>query len=171
MIPILMSQQIAVVYYFIKTSIKLYNIVIWNWRWSISLSINYPIWNRLVWFSYWYFSMSNCLLIFIQWNVQIFKPQIEKTRLEYIKHDDLILRIFERVEKQTLQKILTEDGTPDVAAINRWVKFQGTFLNRLKYVWISFFDSSSSISTCDTFWENLRKQLMTCSYVVFKLFP
>jgi len=51
--------------------------------------------------------------------VQIFKPQIEKTRLEYIKHDELILRIFERVEKQTLQTILTEDGTPDVDAINR----------------------------------------------------
>ncbi|KEH38649.1 calcium-binding EF-hand protein [Medicago truncatula] len=50
--------------------------------------------------------------------MQLFKPQIEKTRLEYIKHDDLILRIFQRVEKQTLQKILTEDGTPNVAAIN-----------------------------------------------------
>jgi len=51
-------------------------------------------------------------------NLQVFKPQIEKTRLEYIKHHDLILRIFERVEKQTLQKILAEDGTPNVAAIS-----------------------------------------------------
>lgn len=51
-------------------------------------------------------------------NLQVFKPQIEKTRLEYIKHDDLILRIFQRVEKQTLQKILTDDGTPNVAAIS-----------------------------------------------------
>ncbi|KAL1299495.1 hypothetical protein HN51_044035 [Arachis hypogaea] len=49
---------------------------------------------------------------------QIFKPHIEKTRLEYIKHDDLILRILERVEKQTLQKILNEDGTPNVTAIS-----------------------------------------------------
>ncbi|XP_027927782.1 sodium/calcium exchanger NCL-like [Vigna unguiculata] len=49
---------------------------------------------------------------------QVFKPQIEKTRLEYIKHDDLILRIFHHVEKQTLQKILAEDGTPNVAAIS-----------------------------------------------------
>ncbi|KAK7401788.1 hypothetical protein VNO78_13557 [Psophocarpus tetragonolobus] len=49
---------------------------------------------------------------------QIFKPRIEKTRLEYIKHDDLILRIFQLVEKQTLQKILAEDGTPNVAAIS-----------------------------------------------------
>ncbi|XP_028763669.1 sodium/calcium exchanger NCL-like [Neltuma alba] len=55
------------------------------------------------------------LLYFIY---QIFKPHIEKTRLEYIKHHDLILRIFEHVEKQTLQKILTEDGSPNVAAIN-----------------------------------------------------
>jgi len=66
--------------------------------------------------------------------MQLFKPQIEKTRLEYIKHDDLILRIFQRVEKQTLQKILAEDGTPNVAAINGWVKFHGTFLNKLKTV-------------------------------------
>ncbi|XP_047168145.1 sodium/calcium exchanger NCL-like [Vigna umbellata] len=49
---------------------------------------------------------------------QVFKPQIEKTRLEYIKHDDLILRIFQRVEKQTLQKILADDGTPNVSAIS-----------------------------------------------------
>ncbi|KAL1299589.1 hypothetical protein AAHE18_18G121500 [Arachis hypogaea] len=49
---------------------------------------------------------------------QVFKPQIEKTRLEYIKHDDLILRILQRVEKQTLQKILAEDGTPNVNAIS-----------------------------------------------------
>jgi hypothetical protein len=58
--------------------------------------------------------MPNCIL-----NVQIFRPQIEyKTRLEYIKHDDLILRLFQRVEEQTLQKILAEDGTPNVAAIS-----------------------------------------------------
>jgi hypothetical protein len=50
--------------------------------------------------------------------VQIFRPQIEKTRLEYIKHDDLILSLFQRVEEQTLQKILAEDGTPNVAAIS-----------------------------------------------------
>ncbi|MED6157675.1 hypothetical protein PIB30_025453 [Stylosanthes scabra] len=49
---------------------------------------------------------------------QVFKPQIEKKRLEFIKHDDLILRILERVEKQTLHKILAEDGTPNVTAIS-----------------------------------------------------
>ncbi|XP_027355313.1 sodium/calcium exchanger NCL1-like [Abrus precatorius] len=49
---------------------------------------------------------------------QIFTPHIEKTRLEYVKHGQLILRIFQRVEKQTLEMILTEDGTPNVAAIN-----------------------------------------------------
>ncbi|KAK7257179.1 hypothetical protein RIF29_30960 [Crotalaria pallida] len=49
---------------------------------------------------------------------QVFEPHIEKTRLEYIKHDDLILRIFQHVEKQTLQKILAEDGTPNVSAIS-----------------------------------------------------
>ncbi|CAL0333736.1 unnamed protein product [Lupinus luteus] len=49
---------------------------------------------------------------------QVFEPHIEKTRLEYIKHDHLILRIFQHANKQTLQKILAEDGTANVAAIN-----------------------------------------------------
>ncbi|KAK2423703.1 Calcium-binding EF-hand family protein [Trifolium repens] len=61
-------------------------------------------------------SVTFLILYFIY---QIFRPQIEyKTRLEYIKHDDLILRLFQRVEEQTLQKILAEDGTPNVAAIS-----------------------------------------------------
>ncbi|CAL0333737.1 unnamed protein product [Lupinus luteus] len=49
---------------------------------------------------------------------QVFEPHIEKRRLEYIKHDHLILRIFQHVNKQTLQKILAEDGSANVAAIN-----------------------------------------------------
>ncbi|OIW06082.1 hypothetical protein TanjilG_29838 [Lupinus angustifolius] len=49
---------------------------------------------------------------------QVFEPHIEKARLEYIKHDHLILRIFQHVNKQTLQKILAEDGTANVAAID-----------------------------------------------------
>ncbi|KAI9083529.1 hypothetical protein K1719_034471 [Acacia pycnantha] len=58
------------------------------------------------------------IFVFSYFIYQIFKPHIEKTRLEYIKHHDLILRIFDHVEKQTLQKILTEDGSPNVVAIN-----------------------------------------------------
>ncbi|KAK7313101.1 hypothetical protein VNO77_37512 [Canavalia gladiata] len=50
---------------------------------------------------------------------QIFRPHIEKTRLEYIKHGRVILRIFQHVEKQTMQMILAEDGTPNVTTINR----------------------------------------------------
>lgn len=65
-----------------------------------------------------FFSAKSPYHFFLRQNAQIFKPQIEKTRLEYIKHDDLILRIFQRVEKQTLQKILAEDGTPNVTAIS-----------------------------------------------------
>ncbi|WJX73220.1 hypothetical protein P8452_57029 [Trifolium repens] len=60
-------------------------------------------------------SVTFLILYFIY---QIFRPQIEKTRLEYIKHDDLILSLFQRVEEQTLQKILAEDGTPNVTAIS-----------------------------------------------------
>nr|KYP40484.1 hypothetical protein KK1_038172 [Cajanus cajan] len=49
---------------------------------------------------------------------QVFKPQIETARLEYIKHGHLILGIFQHVEKKTLQYILTEDGSPNELAIN-----------------------------------------------------
>lgn len=50
-------------------------------------------------------------------NLQVFEPQIEKARLDYIKHHDTILRFFQLVEKQTLQRILNEDGTPNESAI------------------------------------------------------
>ncbi|XP_027342945.1 sodium/calcium exchanger NCL1-like [Abrus precatorius] len=56
------------------------------------------------------------LLYFIY---QIFEPWVQKRRLEYVKHDHLILRILEHVQKNTLQRILTKNGTPNVSAIRR----------------------------------------------------
>ncbi|MED6157674.1 hypothetical protein PIB30_025452 [Stylosanthes scabra] len=50
---------------------------------------------------------------------QVFEPHIEIARLDYIKHNEVILSIFELVEEQTLRKILKEDGTPNVDAINK----------------------------------------------------
>ncbi|KAK7272569.1 hypothetical protein RJT34_29247 [Clitoria ternatea] len=50
---------------------------------------------------------------------QIFEPWVQKRRLEYVKHDHLIVRILQHVQKNTLQRILTRNGTPNVSAIRR----------------------------------------------------
>ncbi|XP_061348954.1 sodium/calcium exchanger NCL1-like [Gastrolobium bilobum] len=50
---------------------------------------------------------------------QVFEPSVQKRRLEYLKHDHLIARILQHVQKNTLQRILTKNGTPNVSAIRR----------------------------------------------------
>ncbi|KAL1299597.1 hypothetical protein AAHE18_18G121800 [Arachis hypogaea] len=59
------------------------------------------------------------LLLFFYFTKQVFEPWRQKRRLEYLKHDDLMLRILSFVEKNTLQRILTKNGTPNVTAIRR----------------------------------------------------
>ncbi|XP_052107387.1 sodium/calcium exchanger NCL isoform X2 [Arachis duranensis] len=59
------------------------------------------------------------LLLFFYFTKQVFEPWRQKRRLEYLKHDDLMLRILSFVEKNTLQRILTKNGTPNVSAIRR----------------------------------------------------
>ncbi|MED6218768.1 hypothetical protein PIB30_029737 [Stylosanthes scabra] len=59
------------------------------------------------------------LMLFFYFIKQVSEPWRQKRRLEYLKHDDLILRIFSHVEKNTLQSILTNNGTPNVNAIRR----------------------------------------------------
>ncbi|KAA8523970.1 hypothetical protein F0562_010599 [Nyssa sinensis] len=53
---------------------------------------------------------------------QIFQPWIQKRRLEYVKHEHIVLDILKHVQKQTLRKVLTDDGAPNVAAIRRFRK-------------------------------------------------
>ncbi|CAJ1957529.1 unnamed protein product [Sphenostylis stenocarpa] len=52
----------------------------------------------------------------------IFEPWVQKRRLEYVKHDHLILRILQHVHKNTLQRIFTTNGTPNVSAIRQLYK-------------------------------------------------
>ncbi|MED6111474.1 hypothetical protein PIB30_052596 [Stylosanthes scabra] len=59
------------------------------------------------------------LILFFYFTKQVSEPWRQKRRLEYLKHDDLILRILSHVEKNTLQSILTNNGTPNVNAIRR----------------------------------------------------
>ncbi|XP_022733181.1 sodium/calcium exchanger NCL2-like isoform X2 [Durio zibethinus] len=50
---------------------------------------------------------------------QIFQPWIQKRRLEFVKHEDLILRILQHVQKHAIERILTHVGAPNVNAIRR----------------------------------------------------
>lgn len=53
--------------------------------------------------------------------MQIFKPWIQKRKLEFVKTEHLMLGILKLVEEQTQGRILTEDGAPDVNAIKRYI--------------------------------------------------
>ncbi|KAG2372008.1 Sodium/calcium exchanger [Vigna angularis] len=59
------------------------------------------------------------IFLFLYFVYQIFEPWVQKRRLEYVKHDHLILRILQDVQKNTLQRIFTRNGTPNVSAIRR----------------------------------------------------
>ncbi|KAJ4726400.1 putative Sodium/calcium exchanger family protein / calcium-binding EF hand family protein [Melia azedarach] len=50
---------------------------------------------------------------------QIFQPWIQQRRLEYVKHEHLILRILKHVQNHALGRILADDGSPNVDAIRR----------------------------------------------------
>ncbi|XP_027926738.1 sodium/calcium exchanger NCL2-like isoform X1 [Vigna unguiculata] len=62
------------------------------------------------------------VFLFLYFVYQIFEPWVQKRRLEYVKHDHLILRILQDVQKNTLQRIFTRNGTPNVSAIRRLYK-------------------------------------------------
>ncbi|KAI4322990.1 hypothetical protein L6164_022634 [Bauhinia variegata] len=59
------------------------------------------------------------IFLFLYFIYQVFQPWIQKRRLEFVKHDHVILKIIEHVQKHTLQRILTKNGTPNVRAIRR----------------------------------------------------
>lgn len=50
---------------------------------------------------------------------QIFKPWIQKRRLEYVKYDEALLRILQLVQERALGRILTGEGAPNINAIQR----------------------------------------------------
>ncbi|XP_044507615.1 sodium/calcium exchanger NCL2-like [Mangifera indica] len=60
------------------------------------------------------------VFLFLYFVYQIFQPWIQQRRLEYVKHEYLVLRILKHVQKHSLRQILTEDGRPNVAAIRRF---------------------------------------------------
>ncbi|XP_075671950.1 sodium/calcium exchanger NCL1-like isoform X2 [Castanea sativa] len=59
------------------------------------------------------------VFLFLYFFYQIFEPWIQKRRLEFVKHKNLILSILQHVQKHALGNILTADGAPNVNAIKR----------------------------------------------------
>ncbi|KAI6687240.1 hypothetical protein NL676_024068 [Syzygium grande] len=58
-------------------------------------------------------------LLLLYFFYQIFQPWIQKRRLEYVKHEHLILRIIRHLERNASERLLTEDGAPKFHAIRR----------------------------------------------------
>ncbi|KAF7140596.1 hypothetical protein RHSIM_Rhsim06G0204300 [Rhododendron simsii] len=50
---------------------------------------------------------------------QVFQPWIQKRRLEFVKHEHLVVDILRHVQKHALGRLLTADGAPNVTAIRR----------------------------------------------------
>ncbi|KAI6687238.1 hypothetical protein NL676_024066 [Syzygium grande] len=58
-------------------------------------------------------------LLLLYFFYQIFQPWIQKRRLEYVKHEHLKLRIIQHLQRHALERLLTEDGAPNIRAIRR----------------------------------------------------
>ncbi|KAK3036296.1 hypothetical protein RJ639_031268 [Escallonia herrerae] len=50
---------------------------------------------------------------------QVFQPWVQERRLEYIKHEHLVVDVLTHVQQQTMGRLLSEDGAPNVPAITR----------------------------------------------------
>ncbi|KAL2483574.1 sodium/calcium exchanger family protein/calcium-binding EF hand family protein [Forsythia ovata] len=50
---------------------------------------------------------------------QVFQPWIQKRRLLYIKHEHLVVDVLKHVQNQTMGRVLTENGSPNLLAIRR----------------------------------------------------
>ncbi|KAF7849239.1 hypothetical protein BT93_L1045 [Corymbia citriodora subsp. variegata] len=59
------------------------------------------------------------VLLLLYFIYQIFQPWIQKRRLEYVKHEYLILRIVQHLQQHASERLLTEDGAPKFHAIRR----------------------------------------------------
>ncbi|XP_018731636.2 sodium/calcium exchanger NCL [Eucalyptus grandis] len=59
------------------------------------------------------------MLLLLYFFYQIFQPWIQKRRLEYVKHVHLIPRIIQHLQRKASERLLTEDGAPNLRAIRR----------------------------------------------------
>lgn len=51
--------------------------------------------------------------------MQMFEPWIQDRQLEYVKHERLVVDILKHVQKNTVGKLINEDGRPNVPSIKR----------------------------------------------------
>ena len=49
--------------------------------------------------------------------MQIFQPWIQQRRLEYVKHDHLVIRILRYFQEHAVGKLLTDEGAPNISVI------------------------------------------------------
>ncbi|KAI3716232.1 hypothetical protein L6452_23431 [Arctium lappa] len=59
------------------------------------------------------------MFLIIYFIYQVFEPSIQKRRLSYVKHEHLVVDILKHLQEHTAEKILTEDGLPNLPAIKR----------------------------------------------------
>ncbi|OMO74857.1 Calcium-binding EF-hand [Corchorus capsularis] len=50
---------------------------------------------------------------------QCFQPWIQQRKLEFVKHEYLVLKVLQHVQKRALTRILTYNGAPNINAIRR----------------------------------------------------
>ncbi|KAL4589041.1 hypothetical protein LXL04_001943 [Taraxacum kok-saghyz] len=57
------------------------------------------------------------LFLIVYFVYQVFEPSIQKRRLAYVRHEHLVVDILKHLQEHTAEKILTEDGSPNLPAI------------------------------------------------------
>ncbi|XP_071689079.1 sodium/calcium exchanger NCL2-like [Rutidosis leptorrhynchoides] len=57
------------------------------------------------------------MFLLVYFVYQVFEPSIQKRRLSYIKHEHLVVDILKHLQEHTAEKLLTEDGSANVSAI------------------------------------------------------
>ncbi|XP_060200714.1 sodium/calcium exchanger NCL2-like isoform X1 [Lycium barbarum] len=50
---------------------------------------------------------------------QMFRPWIQTRRLEYINHEQFVVDVLKHVQKHTIEKLLQEDGSPNISTIKK----------------------------------------------------
>lgn len=62
------------------------------------------------------------LFLLVYFFYQVFQPWIQRRRLEYIKHEHLVVDILSHVQNHAMGRVLTPKGAPNVTAIRRFFR-------------------------------------------------
>ncbi|KAK1416723.1 hypothetical protein QVD17_25839 [Tagetes erecta] len=59
------------------------------------------------------------LFLIIYFIYQVFEPSIQKRRLSYVKHENLVVDIIKHLQEHAAEQVFTEDGSVNLPAIRR----------------------------------------------------